>query len=512
MKARILIFLIAIVFAWNSAKANGLAVTNVSLQSQDITNDTWDVQFNLTWNNSWRDGINYDAAWIFIKYRINNGAWAHAVLRQTGFNPGTGTGTELRISPDSVGAIANRSNDGYGTYTVTGMSLRWHYGATGVLDTDLPQVRVLAIEMVQIPEGPFAIGDGNGSSESSNALGVADNNYYVVNTELSPPVRADGAFSNGNNILRIDGNGGVDNDGNGVIDNPYYPVGYIAFFIMKYEITQEQYADFLSMIISSQSAVRFMGLFGSARNRISLSGGSYFTDRPDRACNYLSWTDGLAYTDWAGLRPFTETEFEKANRGPIAPQLNELSWGTSSMSPAQNNVTSTSYLAITGTENGTEVASSTSNNSVFFYSSYPLGIYSSSDGGTVGPVRAGLFADNSNSRTTSGASYYGVMDLTGNMFEQMINLTQTAGRQFDGRFHGNGSINSGGAADVNSWPASSGMGYKRTESSNGSCCPSSYAPALQVGSYLSVSSRFNMESQLGRDQLGGFRCARTQWW
>jgi formylglycine-generating enzyme required for sulfatase activity len=455
--------------------------------------------------------VNYDGAWIFIKYRINNGAWVHAVLRQNGTSVGTGTGTELRISPDSLGAIANRNTDGYGTYAVTGMRLRWRYGATGVLDTDLPQVRVLAIEMVQIPEGPFAIGDGNGSSESTNALGVADNNYYVVNTELSPPVRADGQFTNGNNILRIDGNGGVDNDGDGIIDNPHYPVGYNAFFMMKYEITQEQYADFLSMIISSQSAVRFMSQFGSARNRISLSGGSYFTDRPNRACNYLSWIDGLAYTDWACLRPFTETEFEKANRGPIAPQINELSWGNNSLSPAQNSTSNSAYLTITGAEDGTEVASSSANNTLFFWTGYGYGITTSNDGTSIGPVRAGLFADNSNSRTTSGASYYGVMDLTGNLYEQMVNLTQTAGRQFEGRYHGNGSINSGGAADVSTWPSSTGVGYKFTDSSQ-NCCSTTFSPSGQIGSRLSVSSRSNTENQLGRDQLGGFRCARTQWW
>lgn len=509
MKARILIFLIAIVFAWNSAKANGLAVTNVSLQSQDITNDTWDVQFNLTWNNSWRDGINYDAAWIFIKYRVNNGSWAHAVLRQTGLNTGTGTGTELRISPDSVGAMANRNANGYGTYGVTGMRLRWHYGATGVLDTDLPQVRVLAIEMVQIPEGPFGIGDGDGSSESFFALGVADNNYYIVNTELSPPLRADGSFSNGNNIVRIDGNGGVDNDGNGVIDNPNYPVGYNSFFMMKYEITQEQYADFLSMIISSQSAVRFMSQFGNNRNRISLSGGSYFTDRPDRACNYISWQDGLAYTDWAGLRPFTETEFEKACRGPLMPVLNEMAWGSTSISPGHSSNSTSQFPSISGTEDGTEVVSSPSNNVNLFMSWGLTTLTGQSDGsGTavVSPLRVGIFADaTGNSRSNSGASYYGVMDLTGNMTEQMVNITSSSGRSFTAN-HGNGSIGSGGNHDVSGWVSGNGCGYKTT------FYPSSSYPSGFIGTYYAVSVRRNSENELGRDSHSGFRSARTQWW
>lgn len=510
MKTRILLSLIAMVFAWNSVKANGLAVTNVSLQTQDTINHTWDVQFNLTWNNSWRDGVNYDGAWIFIKYRINNGAWAHAILRQNGTSVGTGTGTELRISPDSIGAIANRNSAGYGTYAVTGMRLRWHYGGTNVQDSDLPQVRVLAIEMVQIPQGPFAIGDGNGTSESLYALGVADNNYYVVNTELSPPLRADAVFSTGNNILRIDGDGGVDEDGNGVIDNPNYPVGYNSFFMMKYEITQEQYADFLSMIISSQSAVRFMGQFGVSRNRISLSGGSYFTDRPDRACNYLSWQDGLAYCDWAGLRPFTETEYEKANRGPVAPTLNEMAWGSTAISPGHSGYSTSEYPVISGTENGTEVVSDTLNN-VNLFMNWGIQTLSGQTDGTgtdyVSPLRVGIFADTSgNSRVNSGASYYGVMDLTGNLSEQMVNITSSNGRTFTG-LHGNGEIASTGDHNVSNWVSSSGCGFKTSMHFWGGQFPSNL-----IGTYYSVSVRQNSEGELARDQHSGFRCAFTQWW
>lgn len=487
--------------------ANGVTVTNVSLQNQNITNQTWQVQFNLTWNNSWRDGINYDAAWIFIKFRVNNGQWRHAYLNTSGTSTGTGTGSELRVSPDQVGAIANRSLDGYGTYAVTGMQLQWNYGMSSVSNSDLPQVRVLAMEMVQIPQGPFAIGDGNGSSESYYALGVADNNYYVVNTELSPPLRADGSFNNGNNILRIDGDGGVDNDGNGVIDNTGYPVGYNAFFMMKYEITQEQYADFLSMIISSQSAVRFMSQFGVNRNRISLSGGAYFTDRPDRACNFLSWYDGLAYADWAGLRPFTETEFEKACRGPLAPQTNEMAWGNSSISPPHSANNSSSWTNISGTENGTETASSSSNNVNLSSATGYSHIYGQTDGTStvVSPLRVGIFADaTGDSRINSGASYYGVLDLTGNLSEQMVNITSTNGRNFAGT-HGNGAIGTNGEHNVSTWPTGSGNGYK-------SAWVNSSYPNVAIGTWYATSVRRNIESELGRSDHSGFRCARTQWW
>jgi len=518
MKKSVLLCMLMFGLSLQFLKANGLNVTNISLQGQNITNQTWQVQFNLSWDNSWRDGINYDAAWVFIKFRIHTGPWQHAILNTSGFNTGTGTGSELRISPDGMGAIINRSADGLGTYASTGIQLQWNYGVSNVQNTDLPQVRVFAIEMVQIPEGPFAIGDGNGSSESTNALGVADNKFYVVTTELSPPLRADGNFSNGNNILRIDGDGGVDNNGDGVIDNANYPVGYKAFFIMKYNITQEQYADFLTTLLPTQAAPRYQGAV-LHRYRISSSGGLFFTDRPDRACNFLSWVDGIAYTDWAGLRPFTETEFEKACRGPLAPVLNEYAWGSISFSPsyASGTLDNTIRTVLSGTEDGTETATNTANNfHLFSYyfnngSVYTISGGDAGSGGTTtaGPVRVGLVVENSGgTRISGGLSYYGVVDLSGNVSEQMYNITSAEGRQFTGT-HGNGAINSNGTADVSGWP-SSGNGYKGYTADNYSGSSGHYMSNI-VPSYR-VSIRNNTQTSLGRFNHSGFRCARTQWW
>jgi len=529
MKKSVLLCMLMFGLSLQFVKANGIVASNVSLQGQNITNQTWQVQFDLSWNNSWRDGINYDAAWVFIKFRIHTGPWTHAIINTSGFSTGTGTGTELRISPDFMGAIVNRSANGSGTYAVTGMQLQWNYGVSNVQNTDLPQVRVFAIEMVQIPEGPFAIGDGNGSSESSGALGVADNRYYTVTTELSPPLRSDHTFSNGNNILRIDGDGGVDNNGDGVIDNPNYPVGYNAFFIMKYNITQEQYADFLTTLLPTQAAPRYQGSPGY-RFRISSSGGLFFTDRPDRACNFLSWADGIAYTDWAGLRPFTETEFEKACRGQLMPVLNEFAWGTASHSPTyagSSPADATARTTISGTEDGTETTLSASNNVHWFMRYFGNTTTSGTTGGTyvitggddgsgnsttAGPVRVGLVVDASGgSRVNGGLSYYGVVDLSGNVTEQMFNITTSDGRQFNGS-HGNGSIASDGTANVSGWP-SGGNGFKGYTNSHYSGTSGYYFTNIYNNVItMKVSSRNNMQNNLDRFDHSGFRCARSQWW
>jgi len=50
-----------------------------------------------------------------------------------------------------------------------------------------------------------------------------------------------------------------------------------------------------------------------------------FTARlPDRPCGWIGWVDGFAYAVWAGLRPMTELEYEKARRGPVDPVRKKL--------------------------------------------------------------------------------------------------------------------------------------------------------------------------------------------
>jgi formylglycine-generating enzyme required for sulfatase activity len=541
MKLKFFLLTMVALFFAQGVKANGLQATNISLQGQNITNQTWQVRFNLTWNNSWRDGINYDAAWIFIKFRVGNGPWTHAVLDTNGYVTGTGTATELRVSPDRRGVMVNRALQGSGTYSATGMELRWNYGMSGVQNNDLPQVRVFAIEMVNIPEGPFAIGDGDGGSESVSALGVADNRYYVVTRELSPPLRADANFNNGNNILRIKGDGGVDNNGDAVIDNANYPVGYNSFFMMKYKITMEQYADFLSTLLPLQAAPRYFTSVGSNRYNIQTSGGLFFTSTPDRACNFLSFEDGLAYADWACLRPFTETEYEKTCRGPIAPVLNEYPWGTTSHYPSYvySNTNapqgSDRVLRITGTENGQEFATITAAN-VYFPERYidrtsmcnsdtwrnnhiddnnGNVIIDVSNINNMGPFKVGIFVDSLNpTRESGGLSYYGVVEMATNLADQLYNITSPDGRTFSGN-HGDGVLTANGTQNVSVWPTSnSALGIKgwATISNNGQCTANQIQNNMKQ--YYHVSNRQSMENQTynSRRNYTGFRCARTQWW
>lgn len=70
----------------------------------------------------------------------------------------------------------------------------------------------------------------------------------------------------------------------------------------------------------------------------------------------------------------------------------------------------------------------------------------------------GVFSDGVATRIAAGAGYYGVMELSGNVWERVVNIGYSSGRNFEGRYHGNGQLASAGSADVTSWPGVDAVG------------------------------------------------------
>lgn len=238
-----------------------------------------------------------------------------------------------------------------------------------------------------------------------------------------------------------------------------YPTGYPGFFAMKYEISQEQYVAFLNKLELSQQSTRTVGeklvslqegqyIFGddpaqpSFRNGIILAKRSGITDpvifannlKPEDggynldgdgqtlACNYLSPADMLAYADWTGLRPLSELEYEKMCRRPFPaiPLRGEYAWNTSMI---------TNPAALTEGTQGTRRETVQAGNINL-------------KGTLGGPVRCGAFATESSDQESAGASYWGIMELSGNVAEIYYNLN-IEGRKFSGiprGSHGNGKI------------------------------------------------------------------------
>ena len=432
------------------AFANNVQISNVTITGAQPAEDYTLVQFDLSWENSWRLATapaNWDAVWVFVKYSNDAGStWHHAYLNNAGNSTGTGTsatvqaglldeGTAFNAATNpALGAFMYRSTNGAGTFSVTDAQLRWNYGANGLSSTDIVQLKVFAVEMVYVPIADFSVGSG-GTETSAFYKYPTTTNPYLIGSEDEITVG-----ETADNLYYLSSTYGGDQAG------PIpaaFPKGYAGFYCMKYEVSQQQYVDFLNTLTSTQATTRFSNNDGNYRHAISVSSGTYSTTNPYVACNYLSYMDGAAYADWSSLRPMTELEFEKACRGSESAVADEYAWGTTT-------VASSAYTLSNAGASNESIASN-------YSTTAGNASYATTDGDINGPLRVGIFATAASSRVDAGASYYGIMELSGNLWERPVTLGNSTGRAFTG-VNGNGVLSTDGHADISDWP-----GYDTSE-------------------------------------------------
>jgi Neuraminidase (sialidase) len=82
---RVSVILALCIFLAQTAFANNVQVSNITLTGQNRARDFTLVQFDITWENSWWDPGKHDAAWVFVKYSTDGGGtWNHATLATSG--------------------------------------------------------------------------------------------------------------------------------------------------------------------------------------------------------------------------------------------------------------------------------------------------------------------------------------------------------------------------------------------------------------------------------------------
>jgi len=386
------------------------------------------VTAKVNWKNAWRNARNHDAVWLFIKVRPGpNATWRHARLAAT--PRGTASPITCEPSADRIGAFCRAAAGSFRgdiagdvTLEIDTASLPNNVAASPTLEA-----RVFGIEMVYIPDGPFSVGDHDTSSVSHAAFYRSTANAghggpYRITSEAEIRVAPeDGALYYRASTPQYQG------DGLGPVPAEF-PKGTRAFYIMKYELLQGQYADFLNFI--SHQAAAFRAPFGDVdyateRGTIHVEGRSYVAGKPNRPANFVSWDDGLAFADWAGLRPMTELEFTKAARGPVDPVPSDYPWGTNVAAGLLRRVGPDDDLVSSGAADESRLTDST--------------------------------------RQALGASYWWVMDLAGSVWERAVTIGHPRGRAFRGT-HGDGTLRDYGLATNDDWPLgdneAGGYGYR----------------------------------------------------
>ncbi|MCH5243930.1 MAG: SUMF1/EgtB/PvdO family nonheme iron enzyme [Lentimicrobiaceae bacterium] len=537
------------------ANANNIRIIGKpELAEQDTTKHTVLIRFDLAWDNSWKTSKpeNHDAAWIFVKC-WDGESWNHVYLEKDGAVPGSKVAADAvnkgvtysvtdregkvknmdmvlepgysyawkqwRLDPteDSVkcivGFFLHRKSIGAGHVVVPGITFKWNYGDQGFVDDDDLVVKVFAIEMVYVPQGPYYLG-GKGTaawqvgSFTTNAATfgtpmviTSEDAIEVANTTAATTLWA------ANNYMVA---GTIPAD---------FPKGYQAFYIMKYEMTQEAYCEFLNTLNQGQQDGRIEGVLANLavnawawggdlspyRNHIRIkqaapvaifgvnaNNNTIFNetdkvkyddrgdslvrniDGQDLAVNFVSFYDLLAYAEFSGLRPMTELEYEKACRGPREPVNNEYAWGsvTKVFYAYTYHNTAGSYYSyradndayggyIRDVNKGTEAVGDSYNSGVSHGWTGSWSWWNSPGYYYPAPLRVGIFADSTSTRAASGATFWGVMNMSDNVAEMCISTYNTVGRAFVGS-HGCGQLDGNGDATNKDWHISTDSKYYMT--------------------------------------------------
>ncbi len=475
--------------------ANNIEVRNVTLASQNTASNYYMVEFDLSWENSWRTSTyesNWDAAWVFIKFTPKNVQnWQHAHIHYVdGVNDGHIVPGDCTIrtanntygnTDEGKGVFIYRNANGIGDVNYQGIQIRWDYGSNGVGDNDVIEVSVHAIEMVYVPQGAFYAGDGQGDFGQFEA-GNSGNPFFI-SSEGSLTLGG----TNVNNLSNHDATNMLNADDFDYLTTQTlpagFPKGYDAFYCMKYEGSMGQYASFLSHLTTEQKTDRDGPHYVNAVNVFGIEDGNHYAvaEFPYQAMDYLSWADMAAYYDWAGLRPMSELEYEKACRGPETPVPNELAWGNDSWY-----IEGYYTVANAGTKDeiiidglGEHLGNANTNS-----------IYS----GSAEPMRCGIFAASAKNKTReeTGATYWGIMEMSGNAYEAVVSVGNSQSRDFDG-LHGDGEVTGTGNGSftlLQDWGFVSavGIGHRTSE----------------------VSTRYQANANIStREKWYGLRGART---
>ena len=443
------------------------------------------ANLRVSWENSWRDEENWDAAWVFFKNKKGETVDLQGVECSS---------ADYTISDDKKGVFLFRKVKGYG---------KNNWLVTITLSQSNDKVIPHALEMVYVPEGSYELGTVKSFTERNNISTSRGSKTapldaffsydpqgedghggtFVVNSETPISIGEQAG-----DLYYLDavipGTNTYSGDKKGTLPQAY-PKGYDGFYQMRYELDQQQYCDFLNSLPANAARNRFnksVSFEGNSkeayRNTITFEDGIYQTGHPHRACNFLSWKDVLAYADWSGLRIMTELEFEKSTRGPLPAKWREFVWGVNELGEDKNfEFTTTLYNpdgSIAERENGDEYVDGNAHIILLGYGDYkdvcsPKGEYyqpnypycRSLTGGDEGrgPLRKGIHAFKSKGdRILAGASYYGAMDLGGSLQEPVVPVGAPFSRAYKGT-HGDGQLNEQGEATNADWLANNDSDY-----------------------------------------------------
>jgi diadenosine tetraphosphate (Ap4A) HIT family hydrolase/formylglycine-generating enzyme required for sulfatase activity len=457
--------------------ASELTITNVVLNGNpgDSEKPMIEAWLTVSWKNAWRNAKNHDAVWVFFKLNAASAdrAKLHGYVKKGSaaliYNYQLGSTDPTFWIPD----------DGAGLMIFPSTAYRGDISWRIKVQLDVPKIKNLktddlvfafaqGIEMVYVPQGAFYLGESDTLLQRNNAAfyEAFSRDYYQIQSENALKIGSE----KGNLHYDNHGESAYRGDMKGELPATF-PKGFQAFYCMKYELSDGLYCQFLNFIgeyWSSQRAHFGSKAYQKNRGSIHFENGQYVADAPKRPASYTSWDDECAFADWAGLRPMTELEYEKACRGSQKPKTKgDYPWGTDTRERLSR----------------------------YYDDSLHLVCHSGLDERNISDHNLDLF----------GASYYWIMDMNASMWERCVSIGTEKGRSFQGS-HGDGHLGGYyGNATNEDWPTAydgkGGLGYRGG---------GTYYPGMVGAPMCPVADRIYAAWGDGpRDIAYGFRAVRT---
>lgn len=448
------------------------------LNSCKKSNDSeYILNLDVSWNGSWKNEINYDGLYVFIKYQSDKKQGYHSAKI-----------TDDIIIDKSDNAVDNFIGDnklGFFLYPAnvqnkTDMVVE-NITVKVLMECEPIDIQVFILEMVYVPEGAHEVGDpGNGISKG----GTLKNCFYTYPSNGTYKITSEDAvrFAPEEGCLYCDRDTENAREENDVFDIPAeFPKGYKEMWYMKYSLTEGQYVQFVNCLTRKQQQAHCMSdISGEYIENYYVCTNSiepikrcevycrrngntvempvkFYSSAPNRAMNAVSYADVSAFACFAGLRLISELEFEKACRGTLTAVKEEFAWGSTKIGRVFH------FDGIDGS--GTELPVA-QNEGEICNCNYGTDIAPfekefkkvPDNPGWVGPASVGIFEnspalDGITERERTGASYYGIMELCGNVWENLVTVGRAEGRAYIPD-HGTGELDENGMHNMNNWPDS----------------------------------------------------------
>jgi formylglycine-generating enzyme required for sulfatase activity len=472
MKTKFLFSLVLLSFLYFGANAHGVDVSNVSVTGNDIT-------FDISWKNSWNSYANTNpnypknrsGIWVFLKVQNDvTNEWSHqkvsnvAADHSNPYAPPPALPITIYPSTDGIGVMLHHFSQ-ISSFASFSARVKLKMDAVPIGNLNF---KVFAIEMVEASQGAYQIGDGR-----TNYLRLDTFTVSSPGGVLNPGIPA-------NELLHLYSSAGLSHPG--ICCN--YPIGFWKTNVMRYECSNEQYVEFLNTLTydqqraltdippdASANSSAFQSHLAYNNNIIKIkvpgisnaqpavyacdyNGNNIYDENGDgqnQAFGIASVRRALSYLDWSGLRPMSELEYEKFTRGSdlagnaIPRIIHEYAWGTDSvvgirLGDASNiGQDNERYSGPSALGRAVCAANAVSNIS------------------PIGPMRVGQLSGPATGREASGASFYGIMDMSGNVAELCYSVFYSD-KTLDRSDYGDGIISNNtadvGEHNVSNWPSS----------------------------------------------------------